>query len=382
MASRPRVLVVITRADIGGAVIHMLGLITALEAEVEFHLAVGPDDALADRAARSGAQLHRVQHLVRTVSPIDDARAVAGLVSLVRRLDPDVIHAHTFKAGLASRLAGLITRTPVIYTPHGWRFSDGNPWLWRLIGPLVEASLACATAKVICVSLAEMDAATNRRVLRPDKAAVIHNGITDSPLRAGMAERSGSMRIVVVARMAPPKDHETVLRALAGVAFPYDLLLIGDGPRRPALEALARRLGVADRVRFLGARLDVARLLQDAEVLVLSSFSEGFPLTVLEGMRAGLPVVATAVGGVPEAVSDGETGILVPPGDSAALAAALEALAHSADLRRRMGLAGRQVYEARFRLEQQSEATLQIYREVIAGVHGAVGTARMSGPSR
>lgn len=366
MASRSRALIVITRADIGGAVMHVLGLIEALSSEVEFHLAVGPEAALADRAVRAGAQVHHVRHLLRNLSLVDDAKAITELVRLIRRLDPDVIHAHTFKAGLASRAAGLVTRKPVIYTPHGWRFSDGNPWIWRLLGPLVEGSLAQVTARVICVSDAELDAATARHVLRPNKAAVIHNGLSDVPLSAGAAGPVGRLRIAVVARLAAPKDHETVLRALAGVTFAYDLLLIGEGPRRPALESLATQLGVADRVRFLGARLDVERLLQHVDVVVLSSSSEGFPLTVIEGMRAGLPVVASAVGGIPEAVSDGETGLLVPPGNAPALAAALESLAQSAELRRRMGVAGRQAYEARFRIERQAKATLQIYREVIA----------------
>lgn len=367
MARRPRILLAITRADLGGAVIHVLGLVDGLGDRVEYHLAVGPDNVLAERAASRGATVHVIPHLVREIAPIADARAVGELLAVTRAVRPDAIHAHTFKAGFAARLVGRLARVPVVYTPHGWVFSEGYPRTWRVLGGLVEGLLARATATVICVSHAELEAARRRKVCGDGRGTVIHNGVADAPPRRRGGGRSGPLGIAMIARLAQPKDHDTLLRAMALVDVDYRLLLVGDGPRRAGLESLSASLGIAGRVRFLGARSDVAEILRDADVLVLASRSEGLPLTVLEGMREGLPVVASDVGGVSEAVQHERTGLLVPAGDPAALAAAITAMASSAERRARMGAAGRRSYEEAFRLDAQMGATLDVYRRVIAG---------------
>ncbi len=142
---------------------------------------------------------------------------------------------------------------------------------------------------------------------------------------------------------------------------------MGDGPRQAAVERRARELGLADRVPFRGHRDDVARRLARAQLFVLASRWEGFPRSILEAMRAGLPVVATDVGGVSESVAHGETGRLVPPGRPGELAGALEGLLASPDLRRSMGRAGRARYEERFTFDRMFEETLRVYEEVLHG---------------
>jgi glycosyltransferase involved in cell wall biosynthesis len=176
------------------------------------------------------------------------------------------------------------------------------------------------------------------------------------------------VRIVSVARMEPPKDPRTLVEALAALrSAPWELDLVGDGPLRPEVRNLAARLGIAERVHMLGYLPDPARVLGRARIFALSSRSEAFPRSVLEALRAGLPVVASRVGGVSEAVNDGASGLLVPPSDPAALASALGRLIADAALRRAMGECARAAYEERFTLTRMVDETEALYRSTRQG---------------
>ncbi len=157
-----------------------------------------------------------------------------------------------------------------------------------------------------------------------------------------------------------------LLRAMAPVNLPFQLIFVGDGPTRSHLENEAARLGLADRTEFLGNRRDVAEILSGADIFALPTNWEGFPLSILEAMRSGLPVVASDVGGVAEAVADGETGFLTPSGSIAALRERITSLLTEPALRRRMGAAGRARYERDFTLSGMIEKTRNVYRSVSA----------------
>ena len=174
------------------------------------------------------------------------------------------------------------------------------------------------------------------------------------------------VQLIMVARLQPQKDHPTLFRALANLRDRnWTLELVGDGPDREALQALAKELGISDRVIFAGQRLDVPERLRCADVFVLATRWEGFPRSILEGMRAGLPVVATDVGGCRESVVDGETGFLVRKEDPVELRDKLLQLIDSPELRARMGRNGRKRFEENFTFERMYERTLEVYRSVI-----------------
>jgi glycosyltransferase involved in cell wall biosynthesis len=179
----------------------------------------------------------------------------------------------------------------------------------------------------------------------------------------------------MVARYGAQKDHPTLLRALASLQrHPWELDLIGDGPLMGDTEALARELGLAGRVHFLGQRNDVDRRLASAQISLLITNWEGFPLSILEAMRAGLPVVASDVGGVAESVRDGESGFLVARGDVAQLRDRIERLLADPHLRRRLGASGRERFVRDFTLDVSVAKTLAVYRDTLAGA-GAVRPA-------
>jgi glycosyltransferase involved in cell wall biosynthesis len=174
----------------------------------------------------------------------------------------------------------------------------------------------------------------------------------------------------MVARFGAQKDHPTLFRALAALLhLPWELDLIGEGPLMGEMQTLASSLGIAERVHFLGQRMDVAEILARAQASLLVTNWEGFPLSILEAMRAGLPVVASSVGGIGESVLDGETGYLAPRGDVDGLRDRIERLLSAPSTRIRLGANGRLRYEKQFTLHHSVARTLDVYRDVVDGGH-------------
>lgn len=265
---------------------------------------------------------------------------------------------------MGARLAGV----PAVFTAHGWAFSEGIPQPRRWVMLQAERLAAHWAERIICVSEYDRRLALQYGVGRPEQLVTVHNGIppvADS-LWAKPGE-GGNVRLVMVARFSPPKDPFLLLRALAGLkGCTWELWFVGGGE----LEELAReestRLGLGDRVCFLGTRRDVAELLARCHIFVLISNWEGLPLTVLEAMRAGLPVVASDVGGVGEAVVDGVTGFLVPRGDVRLLRERLKVLLENPELRARMGAAGYERFRKHFTVDRMVARTKEVYYEVLS----------------
>ena len=362
-AERLRVMMVVTRAEAGGAQVHVRDLVDGLRAVLDPVLVVGNEGFLADEVRRLAVPVRVLPELVRELSPRKDLVAARRLRALMAELQPDLVHTHSSKAGLLGRLAARWAGIPAIHTAHSWAFSDGVSRRRKAFAIPTEALAARWTQRFIVVSEADREVGLRYGVARDAQVRVVHNGVRDSALRASPGG-AGIPRITMVARMAAPKDHVLLLRALAGVNAPFRLRLVGDGPLRGQVEAMIEELGLGPKVELSGARLDVDALLADSQIAALVSVQEGFPLVVLEGMRAGLPVVASDVGGGREAVGHGRTGFLVPRGDVQTLRSQLETLLGDAALREAMGRRGREDYERRFSVTGMVEATIQVYGEL------------------
>jgi glycosyltransferase involved in cell wall biosynthesis len=295
-----------------------------------------------------------------------DLASLFALKRLIRRLAPDLIHAHSSKAGFIARLAGLFTRTPVIFTAHGWGFAPGTPLLQKFFVWAAEALSAPATARLICVS--EYDERLARRWLpfAASRLTTIRSGIPDFPLIANPQRQP--VRITMVARVSGQKDHALAIQAFCRLKSDSALLrLIGEGATSSGLDRLLAALPqvVRHRVECLGRREDVARLLADSEIFVLLSKYEGLPLTIIEAMRAGLPVLASDVGGVRELVSPGVNGLLVPPGDLSAAVQALQFLVDNPPERAKLGAAARLRYLSEFGVQRMLSSTELVYRNAL-----------------
>lgn len=366
-----RLLYTVTAAAWGGAPQHVLDLATYMRSHGhDVGVVAAPEPRLMRAIAALGAVFFPNPHFVLSFAPHHDLRAVLPVLLAIRRFRPDLVHAHSTKAGLVTRLAAALTRRPVIFTAHGWGFAEARTW-WlppTLLG--LERLAARMTARVICVSGFDYELALRYRVARPEQLTIIRNGIDPAPyLAARERAQAGRQReaeplLITVGRLAPPKDPFTLLEALRQLPCGR-LLVVGDGPYRPQVEALLRSSPIAERVRLLGEREDIPDLLAAADLFLLASHKEGLPRAIIEAMMVGLPVVATQVGGVPELVEHGRTGFLIPPGDPQALAQAVQSLLENPTLARRMGGAGQQKALREFTLDQMCARTYRVYQEVL-----------------
>ncbi len=360
-----RVLYVITRAERGGAQVHVLDLLRGLRAETEPELAVGEEGFLAGAARSLGIACHVVPSLVQPISPLRDLQALTRLTALIRRRRPHVVHAHTSKAGLLGRLAAAANGVPSVFTAHTWCFSEGTSWTWRVLGLPLERLGGALSAAVINVSEANRKLALLRHVAAPQRLFTIHNGIPSLPLQANHWPNA-QPTVIMVARFAPQKDHVTLLKALAQMKQSFRLQLVGDGPTEQEVARLCESLGLQASVEFLGKRSDVSALLARADIFALISNWEGFPISILEAMRAGLPIIASDVGGVREAVTPAVNGYLTRPGSVEDVCEALAALLESPTRRAVMGARSRQLFEQKFRADAMLGRTLQVYRKAVS----------------
>jgi glycosyltransferase involved in cell wall biosynthesis len=365
MTTRPRILLLVTLAEVGGAQTYVALLVPGLVEEFEVTVAAWGPGPLREAVEAAGASYVPLQHVRRAVSVWHDPLGLVELVRLCRRLRPDIVHANSSKAGILGRLAARIAGVPVrIFTVHGWAFAQYHGaastlflWLDRLVRPL--------TTSFICVSGQTRDAGIAARTCHRDRTIVIANAVDVAA--APLATLDGEPpRVVSVGRLKEPKDFSGLVRSLAGTRVPFTAAIIGDGPDRPEIDNAISETGLEESFELLGERDDVAAQLAASDLFVLSSRSEGMPMSVLEAMAAGLPVVASAVGGVPELVVDGVTGLLVTAGDDVPLRQALARLLADAALRRSLGEAGRRRAEEKFDLPRFRAAHLELYRSALA----------------
>lgn len=362
-----KIVYIITRADaVGGASIHVRDMARAMrEQGHEATVLVGGSGHVTGQLEAAGVPFESLRWLRRQVNPLRDLLALAEVVRALRRLQPDIVSTHTAKAGSIGRAACRLLRIPAIYTPHGWPAGERMPRLARAVFGIVERMMARWCEAIVCVCDYEKRLALEKGIAEAEKLVVVHNGVRDVSGKLRARPELSPVRICSVARFDDPKDHRTLLEALALLREqPWELDLVGDGPGEDETRRLAREMGLADRVKFHGYLEDPSGSLAQSQVFVLPSRSEAFPRSILEALRAGLPVVASDVGGVSEAIANGVTGLLVPAGNPQALASALGSLLESASLRQSMGDAAREAYERSFRLEVMTNRTLTVYATV------------------
>jgi glycosyltransferase involved in cell wall biosynthesis len=306
--------------------------------------------------------------------PLDDVRlradvdplAFGGVVAYLVRTRPRILHTHLVHADVYGQLAGSVTRVPLrLSMKHGFNeFREGR-WFGladRSVGSLAHVHIAISQG--LAHYLAETEG------FDEEDFEIVHYGIS---ARNGVRpHESGDPRLLCIGRLIPIKGHLVLLRALsrARARVPAVTLgLAGRGPLEPALKAYARELGLEEAVRFLGFVSPVQRAIEDAGIVVVPSLGEGFGMVALEAMERARPVIASAVGGLPEIVADGETGLVVPSGDADALAEAIVALAGDPQRAARMGAAGRERALAEFTPERSVRRVEELY----TGMLGAAG---------
>jgi glycosyltransferase involved in cell wall biosynthesis len=318
-----------------------------------------------------------------------DWRCAVRLAKILRREQVDLVHAHQYTPFFYTLLARLLCRRPpILFTEHGRHYPD-YPRPKRMV---VNRFLLERRDRVVGVGQAVREALIANEGFPPDRAAVVYNGIDTAGFAAGCPDRAAIRRAIgvgtnglvmlLVARLDYLKDHATAIRTLERVASRRPdacLVLVGEGPEADKIHGLVEQHHLGENVRFLGLRKDVHRLLPAADLFLLTSISEGIPLTVIEAMAAGLPVVATRVGGMAEVVEDGKTGYLAPLGDDAALATHILDLAGDPQRRRALGRRGQERARSLFSESEMHDRYLELYRSMLPGRRAPLPTRKLAG---
>ena len=339
---------------IGGSERHLLTLLPALAERGFEPVLVGLDDPAWDPSDFYDAL--RVP-AIRIPAPRDLDPLL--LARLVLRLRADVVHTHLVHADVYGGIAAKLRAARLVSTKH-----NDDPFRLGQFGR-VERGLAHFTDRIVAITEALRRFTVERVGIPAQKVETIHYGLDDLPEAWGVNPPDGvpdGVRILLaVARLTRQKGIDVAIRALALLPDETVLVVLGEGPERAALETLAHQVGVGRRVFLLGRVPDVAAWLRRATLLVHPARWEGFGLCVLEAMLAGLPVVASNVSSLPELVSDGETGLLVQPGDAAALALAVARALDEPSL----GTAGRERARSRFSVAEMADRTADLYRRIV-----------------
>jgi glycosyltransferase involved in cell wall biosynthesis len=387
MAGPVKVVRVIARLNIGGPAIHVVNLTAGLDPmRFESMLVTGTESpgegSMLDLARARGVTPVIIPGMVGEATLNQrDLKALLALYRLFRRERPHIVHTHTAKAGVLGRVAARLAGVPVVvhtfhgHVLHGY-YSPLKNWLLRR----AERGLGLLSDRLVTVSEQVKRDLVRYGVAGAQKITVIPLGLDLEPFLAGAGQRGklrrelgltdGEPLVGIVGRIFPIKNHRLFLEAAARVAKELDsarFLVVGDGVLRPAMEDYAQALGLASRVMFTGWRRDLPVIYPDLDVLVISSNNEGTPVSAIEAMAAGCPVVATGVGGLPDLIADGETGCLVPARDPAALATRILKLLRERDTASRIAKTAQATVAERFGVERLCRDVEDLYEELLAG---------------
>jgi glycosyltransferase involved in cell wall biosynthesis len=379
---------VIGRLNVGGAALHVLQL--AREQRRRGHQVVVVAGTLAPGeesmeyiADDFGVPVLKLPALQRALSARADTVATVALRAIIRGRRPDVLHTHTAKAGATGRLAavaaGRARPRAIVHTYHGHVLSGYFSRRWERIFRRIEWLLAHATGTLIAVSDEVRDDLVRFGVADAERFTVVPYGFdlpewsaADDEARRrirgelGLADETLAIgwagRLTAIKR---PLDLVRTLRAVLDADVDAVLVLVGDGEDRPQTEALARELGVAERCRFVGFQQRIREWYAAVDASLLTSTNEGTPVVAIESLAAERPVVATRAGGTGTVVRDGESGFLLPVGDTAGLARRLVELAHDADLRVQLGRSGAADVRIRFATGRMADELEAVYRRLL-----------------
>jgi glycosyltransferase involved in cell wall biosynthesis len=382
-----KVLHLITKSNWGGAQRCVFDLAQDTRgAGIDVAVALGGDGPLAARLRDVGIRVIPIPSLGRDIAARGDLAAARDIWRILGEERPDVLHLHSSKAGGIGALLGRLRRIPaIVFTAHGWAFNESRPEWQRLLIRALHVATVLLAHRTIAVA-----AAIPRQLgwgsILGRRFTVIRNG-TDfgEPLgreaaRAALAESKPELAaalaasgdapaIVAVAELHRIKGLDTLIEATADLSrrnpeLDFSVSILGEGEARADLERLIAERDQGDRVRLAGFTRDASRLLPAFDIFAMPSRSEALPLALIEAGAAGLPCIASRVGGIPEVIANQETGLLVSPERPRELAEALRRLIEDAPLRARFGASLRERVRAEFSRERMSTATVALYRRL------------------
>lgn len=346
MTKVKKILYLITQSELGGAQRYIFDLAKNLKNGYEISVAFGEQGekgGMAEALKNLNIPCFSLPHLRREISPVNDLMAASEIRKLIAKIHPDIIHLNSSKISILGSLAAIGKKSRVIYTAHGWVFNEPlSPWK-KTFYRLAEKLTARLKDKIICVSEFDRQIALKEKIAPEEKLLTIHNGIapvdflTKEEARKILNLNTNSLIIGSIGNLYKTKGFEYFIEAAHLVTaefpkLPLKFIIIGEGGERKKLEALIKKHNLKERFTLAGSISEAGKLLKAFDIYVCSSVKEGLSYTLLEASQAGLPIVATEVGGNSEIIKNMETGIIVEPKSAASLSEKIIKLINNKEL--------------------------------------------------
>jgi glycosyltransferase involved in cell wall biosynthesis len=380
-----KIIHIITRLDRGGSSKMLLDIARGLSAakydiKIIAGFTINPHEDLSSFSKKTGIEILFVRTLRRDINALFDILALVRLWQIIKKEKPDIVHTHTSKAGFLGRLAAKLAGGPkIIYMPHGNIFYGYAPMPFTKLFIILERFAAGFSDRIVTLTYIERSEFLQRGIGTKGKFVTIHNGIDIKAcqivnqeyalaLRRELNIPSDCILITNISRLEPVKGLETFIRALSEAkktVKDFKALIIGDGSLKDKLNLLTRKLALEDKVLFLGFREDIKEIIYLSDIVVDSALNEGLGLVLLEAGILGKPVVATKVGGIPEVVQDGKTGILVEARDAKALSQAMVRILRDSKLREAMSQQAKAWIAGNFSFELMLEKFNALYEALL-----------------
>lgn len=361
---KSKILYILTKPDLGGVSKYLLEIVTHIQKNVEPYFIMSSPGYFSEQLEKLGYK-NNTFFIPMTNSIINlPLHIMSNLqtLNIIRRIKPDLIHCNSTTGGIVGRICGALTFTPVIFTAHGWAFTDGISQNKQIFYKFLEVALSSITKKIICVSEYDKQLALNVSSLLKNKLITIHNGITDIE---GCYQKhkfsENTLKIVMISRFCPQKDPYTLINAvqelnLEGLNISLDLYGYGEELDN-VLQFIHKKN--CKNIQYKGKIDNVAPILKRYDIYSLISNWEGLPIGIIEALRAGLPVIASDVGGCSELIID--NGYLIPRKDKKELKDKIKILYQNHKLLTRFSRNSRSIYEKFFNAKNMINATFKVY---------------------
>ncbi|MBM3403146.1 MAG: glycosyltransferase family 4 protein [Bacteroidetes bacterium] len=365
MVSKKLIVYISTNADEAGAPRHVEMLVNGFSKKYNIMCIFGEDGPVAERIKRMAIKVAIVPQLRSAINPFKDLVALIGTIKVLRSLPVRVVHCHSAKAGLVGRLACVFLSVPCIYTVHGWGWR-GLPFYKSVLVKCAEKAFSILDGvSYIYVSKSVESESIGELRIPQSKSCVIYNGVPQAPNQE-ILRNLCNITIIMPARVCDAKDHVTLLKAFAKLDKRYKLILCGAGTDSHKFKETANAIACknANRILFVGETNDIYKYYFMSDVFVLISNFEALPVSIIEAMSCGIPVIASKVGGIPEMIEDGYTGYLVPHANVEILVARIRMLE---DLNLRQSLSRNCLlsYHKKFGVDKMLKSVDNIYQSVI-----------------
>lgn len=362
-----KVLVLSTNSDLAGAPIHVQTIVEGLGEQVEFYVIFGEEGPVRERLASLGFKTFVVPEMRSSISPFRDLKALNRLADEMRKFKPDLIHAHSTKAGMLGRLLCLRFGVPSIYTVHGWGWRGLSKRNSKLVLFIEKILSRVGNASYIYVSRSVQNEAFVKLGLAANRGSVIYNGVRDV---IGKSDLVATLTLMMPARVSSAKDHECLVKAFDRLEGDVSLVLCGGGTNDPNFIS---KLKVWSPNRFnriicMGERSDIPSLLNSSDIFLLISNFEALPLSIIEAMSASKAIIATDVGGVSELIQDGFSGILVQKNNVDDVFSAINTML-DAEQRKSYGANARADYLKKFTDRMMLDSIYDFYLRAYASCH-------------